>query len=255
MLARLLLRQGRGREALAELDNALTQDVANPELHLGRAGALAALGDASAADAYRLAVLNAEVRAGQVADVQPFGPLPPRAQVLVSEATGGQLIAPSRYRRALAQYLTDRKLWDEARQQWEMVLRETPTDAAAHFAHGLALDGLGAWDQAVEAYRRAVALDANSVQFRLRLAQRLWETDQYYQAMNEWRTVLGQAPGNLEARLALARAYLRTGQRNDAVLEYQRLLQIAPDQPEVRRELARLGLGAPEPGAKTRARD
>ena len=255
MLARLLLRQGRGREALAELDNALTQDVANPELHLGRAGALAALGDASAADAYRLAVLNAEVRAGQVADVQPFGPLPPRAQVLVSEATGGQLIAPSRYRRALAQYLTDRKLWDEARQQWEMVLRETPTDAAAHFAHGLALDGLGARDQAVEAYRRAVALDANSVQFRLRLAQRLWETDQYYQAMNEWRTILAQAPGNLEARLALARAYLRTGQRNEAVLEYQRLLQIAPDQPEVRRELARLGLGAPEPGAKARARD
>ncbi len=255
LLARLLVRQGLGREALAELANALTQDAANPELHLDRARALAALGDSSAVDAYRLAVLNAEVRAGQVADVQPFGPLPPRAQVLVSEATGGQLIAPSRYRRALAQYLTDRKLWDEARQQWEMVLRETPTDAAAHFAHGLALDGLGARDQAVEAYRRAVALDANSVQFRLRLAQRLWETDQYYQAMNEWRTILAQAPGNLEARLALARAYLKSGQRNDAVLEYQRLLQIAPDQPEVRRELARLGLGAPEPGAKTRARD
>jgi Tfp pilus assembly protein PilF len=86
-----------------------------------------------------------------------------------------------------------------------------------------------------------VALDGNSVTFRLRLAQRLWETEQYYQAMNEWRTVLAQAPGTLEARLALARAYVKSGSRAEAVAEYRRLLLIAPDQPEVRRELERLG--------------
>jgi len=257
MLARLLLRQGSGREALGELEKALTQDAANPELHLDRARSLAALGDASALDAYRLAVVNAEARTRQVADGQQlFGPLPPRALALVSDATGGQRrIAPSRYRRALARYLTDRKLWDEALKQWEIVLGEVPTDAAAHFAHGVALDGVRARDQAVEAYRRAVALDGNSVAFRLRLAQRLWETEQYYQAMNEWRGVLAQAPGNLEARLALARAYVKSGSRTEAVLEYRRLLQIAPDQPEVQRELARLTPGAPEPGAKVPARD
>jgi tetratricopeptide (TPR) repeat protein/O-antigen ligase len=256
LLARLLLWQGFGREALAELANALTQDAANPELHLDRGRALAVLGDPSAVEAYRLAVLNAEVRERQVADdVQPFGSLSPRARALVSEATGGQRIARSRYRRALAQYLTDRRLWDEARQQWEMVLRETSDDAGAHFAYGVVLDGLGERDRAVEAYRRAVALDGSSVQFRLRLAQRLWETDQYYQAMNEWRTILSQAPGNVEARLALARAYVKSGHRNDAVLEYRRLLQIAPDQPEVRRELARLDQGALESGARPRARN
>jgi tetratricopeptide (TPR) repeat protein len=188
-------------------------------------------------------------------DGQPFGPLAPRARALVSEATGGQPITPARYRRAFAQYLTDHKLWDEARQQWEIVLRETPTDAGALFAYGAALDGLGQRDQALDAYRQAVALDGSSVQFRLRLAGRLWATDQYYQAMNEWRTILGQAPGNLEARLALARAYVKSGQRNDAVLEYRRLLQIAPDQPEVRRELARLDQTVPEFGARPRARD
>src|SRR5207244_13458959 len=118
-------------------------------------------------------------RAVQVSDVQPFGALPLRVQALVSERTGRQLIAPSRYRRALAQYLTDRKLWDEAGQQWEMVLRETPADADAHFAHGVVLDGLGARDRAVAAYRRAVTLEANSVQFRLRLAGGLWGSDHY----------------------------------------------------------------------------
>jgi len=242
MLARLLVRQDRAREALAELDQALTVDVANPELHLERARALAALGDAGALDAYRLALLNAEVRARQSADdAKAFGPLPPRAQALVVDTIREPRVTPGRYRRALAQYLTDRKLWNEALKQWDGVLGETPKDGSAHFSRGVALDGIRAREQAVEAYRQAVALDGNNVVFRLRLAQRLWETEQYYQAMNEWRTVLARSPGNLEARLALARAYVKSGQRSEAVAEYQRLLLIAPDQPEVRRELARLG--------------
>jgi tetratricopeptide (TPR) repeat protein/O-antigen ligase len=243
MLGRLLLRQGRGREALAELDLVLAQDETNPELHFERARALAALGDPGALDAYRLAVLNAEVRERQATGAQElFGPLPPRARVLVSAASGGQSrIESGRYRRVLAQYLIDRKRWEESLGQWEMVLAEKPTDAAAHFGRGVALDGIGARDQALEAYRTAVAHDGANVAFRLRLARRLWETEQYHQAMNEWRTILAQAPGNLEARLALARAYLASGNRTEASLEYQRLLQIAPDQSEVRRELGRLG--------------
>src|SRR5262249_24208698 len=59
LLARLLVRQDRAREALAELDQALTLDVANPELHLERARALAALGDAGALGAYRRALPEA----------------------------------------------------------------------------------------------------------------------------------------------------------------------------------------------------
>jgi tetratricopeptide (TPR) repeat protein len=88
-----------------------------------------------------------------------------------------------------------------------------------------------------------VALDGTRTAFRLRLAQRLWETEQYYQAMNEWRSVLGREPGNLEARFGLARAAARAGDRAAAAQEYLRILQIVPDQPEARRELARLGRG------------
>ena len=151
---------------------------------------------------------------------------------------------PGRYRRALAQYLTDRKLWDQALLAWEAVLADTPGDAQAHFFRGVVLDGLGARDRSLQSYRQAVALDGTSSAFRLRLAQRLWETEQYFQAMNEWRAVLVRSPGNIEARLGLARAYVKAGDRHEASQEYVRILQIAPDQPEARRELARLGRAA-----------
>jgi tetratricopeptide (TPR) repeat protein len=148
---------------------------------------------------------------------------------------------PARYRRALARYLTDHRFWDQALPVWDAVLVDLPSDAQAHFSRGIVLDGLGARDRSLHAYREAVAFGGSNVTYRLRLAERLWETEQYYQAMNEWRTVVGVAPGNVEARLGLARATARAGDRALAAQEYARILQIAPDQPEARRELARLG--------------
>jgi tetratricopeptide (TPR) repeat protein len=239
LLARLELRVNRPREALAAAEMALAQDPDNPELHLVRAEALAALGDAGALTAYRLAVLQAEVPAGRPAD-QPFGVLPPRTQALVSRALQAPT-GPARYHRALARYLVERKLWEQALAEWDAVLAAGPGDGEAHFARGIVLDALGRGYPALQEYRQAVALDGTRSAFRLRLAQRLWETEQYYQAMNEWRSVLGQNPGNIEARLGLARAAARSGDRAAAAQEYLRILQIVPDQPDARRELARLG--------------
>ena len=241
MLARLLLRQQNLTEALGEVDVALAEDPDNPELHLVRAQVLAALGDPAALAAYRLAALKAGVQGGgAVVDRQPFGFLPPRGHALVSrvlqEGTG-----PVRYHRALAQYLTERRFWHQALAEWEAVLAQAPRDAEAEFTRGSVLDGLGTRDRALQAYRQAVALDGTRIGFRLRLAQRLWEAEQYYQAMNEWRSVLGHDPGNIEARLGLARAAAKAGDRIEAAKEYARILQIAPDQPEARREMARLG--------------
>jgi tetratricopeptide (TPR) repeat protein len=169
--------------------------------------------------------------------------LPPRVETLVSRALQAP-VGPARYHRALAQYLTDRKLWDQALAEWDAVLAAVSGDAEAHFARGVVLDALGRGNPALQEYRQAVALDGTLSAVRLRLARRLWETEQYYQAMNEWRSVLGQEPGNIEARLGLARGAAKAGDRAAAAQEYVRILQIAPDQPEARRELARLGRAA-----------
>jgi Flp pilus assembly protein TadD len=133
----------------------------------------------------------------------------------------------------------ERRLWGPARRTWEEILDDRPGDAEAHFSRGLCLAGLGARGEAVEAYRRAVELDGRAVRYRLRLAELLWATEQYHQAINEWRHVVIQAPGNVEARLGLAAAYMHTGARLDAVREYRQVLEIAPDNPVARRALGR----------------
>jgi tetratricopeptide (TPR) repeat protein/O-antigen ligase len=229
--ARLLIRQQHAREALGDLDAALVSDPDNPELHLTRGDALAALRDPGALDAYRLAALKTTA--------QPFGSLPRRAQELIVRVVPNGT-GPARYHRALASYLTDRRLWYQALPEWDAVLALVPGDAEAHFFRGVVLEGLGANERALQAYRQAVAIDGTRSAYRLRLAERLWETEQYYQAMNEWRSVLGREPGNVPARLGLARAAAKAGDRVTAAQEYQRILQIVPDQPEARGELARL---------------
>jgi superkiller protein 3 len=237
MLAGVLTKKSDFRGALSELGAALRLEPTNPELHLARGRSLARLGDAAALAAFTDAVLNATSPSAS-----PFATT--RAQALVRERVGSPQ-GPVRYRRALAQHLTDRGLWARARKEWEIVVRELADDAAAHFALGVTLDGLGDRDEALAAYRRAVSLDGSSVILRLRLAERLWEAEQFVQAMNEWRSILAQRPGNLEARLALAAAYARAGARAQAIDEYRRVLQIDPGHDEARRGLARLGRATP----------
>lgn len=145
-----------------------------------------------------------------------------------------------RYYRGFAEYVTEQRQWAKAVNAWDIVLASTPADPAAHFGRGLALDGLGVADKALEAYRKAVALDGRSVGYRLRLAERLWASEQFVQAMNEWRGILGQRPGNVQARLALAAAYIKSGQRTEAAREYRRVLQMVPGNEEARQGLVRL---------------
>jgi tetratricopeptide (TPR) repeat protein len=244
LLARLLLERGDHRGAAIEAEAGLGHDPDNPALLLARALALDGAGDPEALAAYRAALASAEAREQRLAGDPPFRSGSKRLRALLARALGqADAPRPVAYRRALAQYLLDRRLWDAAAQEWRRVIAEAPEEAGAHFRLGLALGALQRRAEALEAFRRAVALDGRSAAYRMRLARSLWDTEQYFQAMNEWRAVLALEPGHLEARLALAEAHARAGDRVEALREYQRILLMVPDQPEARRGLARLGAG------------
>ena len=244
MLARALGRNGDDVAALSELAEALKADPHNGELHFAMANVLARRGDPGALDRFRLAVAK-----GEEQDRLPHPPPIPfavtEARLLPTvldrlKADGDGPSGAIRYRRALAQYLSEQKLWREALAEWQAVIRDRPQDAKAHFSLGGVLESLGASSRALEQYRAAVQLDGASVQFRKSLAARLWADDQYFQAISEWRTVKDLAPNDAEARLALARAYERTGDRIMAFREYLDLLKIHPGDRAATEGIARL---------------
>jgi tetratricopeptide (TPR) repeat protein len=240
LAARAFSRAGDTRAAISEAERAVAQEPDNPEVHRVLARALAAAGDARALEAYQRAVTMAVAESQRAVAPTLFAATDPRVRELIRLTLAAETeTGPVRHRRALGRYLLERRLWDPARRAWEEIIDERPGDAEAHFSRGLSLAGQGARGEAIEAYRRAVALDGRSVRYRLSLAELLWVTEQYHQAIKEWQTVVMRAPGNLEARLGLAAAYMHIGARADAVREYRQVLEIAPDNPVARRALGR----------------
>src|SRR5262245_7236012 len=237
LLARLLLRLRQPDKALEQIDDALADIPDNPELLLTRARALAALNSpVEALDAYHAAVTSAEARRG---NVFPAESLRLRAAVAAELGEESRLSA-ARYRRALAQRLTDERQWPAALEQWERARAGAPLVAAGGFSRGLALEAAGDRKQSLEAFRQAVTLAPSRTAFRARLAARLWEDERYVQAIAEWQTVASQEPRNVDVALALGRGYLKTGDRARALAEYRRALTLSPGQPEARQAVASL---------------
>ena len=58
------------------------------------------------------------------------------------------------------------KLWNEAIFRWNQVLTIDPRNAKAHNNLGVAYEALGKIDEALESYKRAAELDANSKYYR-----------------------------------------------------------------------------------------
>jgi len=238
--AQLLLGIRQPARALAQMDAALAGSPGHPELLLTRARALAALGRPEALAVFSEALKSARARQG-AGEHLVFAAEAPALRAIVSSRLGGDSkLSTARYGRALAQRLSDEGQWPAARAEWDRALAEGPLDAAGHFAHAQALEATGERGRALEAYGQAVALDARAVTYRVRLAERLWEAEQYVQGLAEWQRLVEQEPRNVHMRVALARAYLKTGDRDRALGEYRRVLSLEPGHGEARQVVARL---------------
>jgi Flp pilus assembly protein TadD len=238
VLAGALARRGDDRAAIAQLEQALAAQPGSAELERALGEALARRGEPSALDHFRAGLAAIERRSAAV-DHRPFDLRDARLVAWLREHGGADLDSVTRYRRALARYLSERRLWDQAIAEWQQLVQTAPKDAEARFALGAALDAAGAGDRAIEEYRAAVTLDPRATRYRARLAARLWETDQYYQAINEWRVVVEQAPADVDARMAFGRALEKIGEREEAYRQYRAVLDARPGHPAATQALAR----------------
>jgi tetratricopeptide (TPR) repeat protein/O-antigen ligase len=237
-LGEALGRAGAGGEAVQVLRAALAADPGNPELERALGSALARENDPEALDRLRAAVAAMERRPA-AGERRPFAVPDARLAALVTRLAP-DLDRTARYRRALAGYLTERRLWDQALPEWRELAAEEPRDVEARFGLGLAHEGLGQLDEAVEDFRAAVALAPRVTRYRRRLAERLWQGEQYFQAINEWRVLAEQQPRDVESRLALGRAFEKVGQPVDAYRQYRDVLALDPAQGDASRAIARL---------------
>ena len=94
------------------------------------------------------------------------------------------------------------------------------------------------WDKAIEALRRAIAFDPQSVQLQMTLAKALLHKDQAEESIELLKKVLQQEPDNVEGRELLGDLLGYQGKTEDAIEHYLHALKLEPDSEMLRMRLA-----------------
>ncbi len=254
LYANALIRARKLPEALSELESTIGLDPENPEIRLAIAEVLSSMGENSGALVnFQTALLLAKQSGdGAAAVAKAPAPdsdgLPPHRRLFVKlvQKELGQADSSTPVSRAyrinfaLARYYTKRGQFALAIPIWEALVKENSADAGAYFQLAVALDGAGAWQAAFNAYKQAIELDRRNGEYKARFAQRLFENEKFFHAIELWQAILSQEPADLTTRLRLANAYVRVGELRDATREYERVLQLYPSHREAREALAAL---------------
>jgi predicted O-linked N-acetylglucosamine transferase (SPINDLY family) len=121
-----------------------------------------------------------------------------------------------------------REQWEEALATLAPVVRKAPGNAVAWRLSGDALTGLKRPVEAMEHYRRALALKPDFVDARFNLAALLADAGRFEEALPLFRSVIAAAPEDWEARLQLSDALLRMNRSKDAFSELAALVERNP---------------------------
>src|SRR6266436_2474029 len=132
----------------------------------------------------------------------------------------------------------------EARKAFLMVLQLDPHDAKAENNLGLILESEALPDAAMDAYRKAIQWQEQSVrpseQPYLNLGSLLMEQSRVGDAIPLLQKAVELAPENAICRLKLGTAYLRLGKLTDAQRDLEKAVQLAPDDPAAHYQLGKL---------------
>jgi len=140
-------------------------------------------------------------------------------------------------------YYTKSRL-PEARKAFLTVLELDPRDAKAENNLGLILESEAQPDAAMDAYRKAIRWQEQSLhpseQPYLNLGSLLMEQSQVGEAIPLLQKAVELAPKDASCRLKLGTAYLRLGKLTDAQRDLEKAVQLAPDDPAAHYQLGKL---------------
>jgi tetratricopeptide (TPR) repeat protein len=136
--------------------------------------------------------------------------------------------------------------WDDAIDAYRRVVAIDPTYAAAWNNLGLLLHRMGKYDDARAAYIAALEQDGSLCEAAYNLGS-LWEDlSDVTQAIQHYRLALELAPDYADAHFNLAAALARAGRADEASRHWQRYLELDSSSPWAR--IARAHLELVEPG-------
>ncbi len=97
----------------------------------------------------------------------------------------------------------------------------------------------GKMDEALDAYRKAIDLDASLMDVRLHVAATLMQKGEYERAGAEAKAILVRNPKDLPAALLYGDALREQGKLREAIVAYQGALKVGGSSPDVLMKLAR----------------
>jgi len=128
--------------------------------------------------------------------------------------------------------------------------RIDPGDAGAHNNLGVVYYQKGLYEEAIEQFRRALAIDGKMEVARRNLDIAYHQTGYYDRRIAELIARLRADESDLDARAKLAEAYLSTGKLDEAIAQLERLFQKRPDDLRI---LLKLGAAEKSRGELKRA--
>lgn len=138
--------------------------------------------------------------------------------------------------------------WDDAVDSYRRVVAIDPTYAAAWNNLGLLLHRMGKYDDAQQAYAMALKQDERCCQAAYNLGSLHEDRGDVELAVRQYRLALEIAPDYADAHFNIAAALSRAGRPQEALRHWQRYLELDAGSPWAR--IARAHLDLVEPGSE-----
>jgi tetratricopeptide (TPR) repeat protein len=133
-----------------------------------------------------------------------------------------------------------------AEEQFQIVVRQSPSFAKAHYSLGLLMESSGRRQKAVEELSLAARYDPNYVDAHMRLAELLLQSGQAGPSLARYERAMAIDPRQPRARYGYAMALVRLGRFRDVREWLTEAIRLHPDQPGFAHALARVLVAAPD---------
>jgi tetratricopeptide (TPR) repeat protein len=125
-----------------------------------------------------------------------------------------------------------RRLYDQAIQAYQKAVELSPDSAEAYVGLGDARQAKGQYDEAIAEYQKALRIEPENARVHYGLGKIYYnEKDLYHEAVAEYERAVQLDPKFVEAHLSLGELYQEKGLYQEAIARYSQVLSVDPRHP------------------------